>query len=133
MEKVTVKMNREGTFEPVGYKLKELNPKAMLLFATASCAGLTAVSLFRKMQLKPKSFEITLSGTTSTETTVAETLFTAFDIVYNLECGTMEEQARFSHALNLTNDKLCGMLMMMRRIAPVTYNIYIHSTEAVEN
>jgi putative redox protein len=131
MEKVIVRRNRNMGFEPVGTKCSELNPKAMLLYATASCAGLTAVGVFEKMQLHPKNFEITMTGTLSTPTVVAESLFTAFNIEYNLECATTDEQARFSHALNLTNDKYCGMLTMARRIAPVTYNIYIHSTDPV--
>ena len=122
-------MTKGMEFTPVGTKCNELNPKAMMLLATATCAGLTAAGLFKKMQLTPVNFEITMSGTISTETVVAETVFTAFDITYNVECAYLDEQERFSHALTLTNDKYCGMLNMMRRIAPVAHNILIHSTQ----
>ncbi|MBQ8863878.1 MAG: OsmC family protein [Rikenellaceae bacterium] len=129
MEKITVKMTKEMGFVPVGTKCSELNPKALMLLATADCAGRTAVGVFKKMKLTPESFEITVAGTISTDTMVAETVFTAFDITYNVECATLTEQERFSHAINLTHDKYCGMLAMMRRIAPVTHNILIHSNQ----
>ena len=129
MEKITVRMTKGMEFSPVGAKCSELNPKALMLLATATCAGLTAAGIFKKMQLNPSGFEITMSGTISTDTVVAETVFTAFDIVYNIECAHLDEQERYSHALNLTNDKYCGMLTMLRRIAPVSHNILIHSNQ----
>ncbi|MBP3426543.1 MAG: OsmC family protein [Rikenellaceae bacterium] len=129
MEKVTVRMTKSMEFAPVGAKCNELNPKALMLLATATCAGRTAAGIFKKMQLQPEMFEITVSGTISTDTVVPETVFTAFDIVYNVECAHLDEQERYGHALRLTNDKHCGMLAMMRRIAPVSHDILIHSTQ----
>lgn len=130
MESVKIKMTKTMGFETVGTRPASLNPKALMLLAAAKCSGMTAVTLFRKMQIHPKSFENECSGTLSTDHLMPESTFTAIDLTYNVECSTIDEQARVSHALNLTHDKYCGVVKMLRKIAPVAHEIYIHSTES---
>lgn len=109
----------------------KMNPKALMLLGLGRCAGLTAMSIFKKMNIKPESFEIECRGEISTPTLVAESVFTAVNIVYNVECETLSEQGRVSRALNLTHDKYCGMIKMIRKVAPLSHEIYIHSTHSV--
>ena len=109
-------------------KCDKINPKMLMLMALGKCAGLTAMSLFKKMDIRPESFEIECRGEISTPTLVSESVFTAVNIVYNVECATLAEQGRVSRALNLTHDKYCGMVKMMRKVAPLSHEIYIHST-----
>ena len=86
-----------------GAKRDSLNPKEMLLYATAECAGITIMSILAKERVKPKSLEIEMSG-----------------------------ELEVSHAIRLANDTYCGTLQMMRKIAPVSNEIAIVSSESVE-
>lgn len=132
MESVKIKMTKNMGFSLVGSTYAALNPKALMLLAAAKCAGMTTVMLMRKMRLHPKNFEITCSGTLSTDTVSCESVFTAVDFVYNAECSTIDEQARISNAVNLAHEKYCGMVKMMRRVASVSHEVYIHSTEPLK-
>ena len=129
MELVVLKM--KGTDFVTDIKCEKMNPKMLMLTALGRCAGLTALSIFKKMDIRPESFEIECRGEISTPTLVAESVFTAVNIVYTVECQTLAEQGRVSRALNLTHDKYCGMVKMMRKVAPLSHEIYIHSTRPV--
>ena len=130
MEQVTIKL-KGSDFVIDGVKCDKMNPKSLMLLSLARCAGLTALSIFKKMNIKPESFEIECRGEISTPTLVAESVFTSVNIVYNVECATLAEQSKVSHALNLTHDKYCGLVKMMRQVAPLSHEIYIHSTNPV--
>ncbi len=130
--KITIHMNEERSFvlANAGH-LDELNPKEMLLYATADCAGRTIISLLKEHITSVRQMEITMEGTLSTPTVVAESRYTHFNIVYRAECNTLKEQIILSRAINLTHDKYCGLLQMMRRIAPVTHETSIVATNEV--
>lgn len=131
-QNVTVRMTREGKFELAGHaKLSELNPKQMLLFAAADCAGRTVISLLKEKRSAVKNFEIEMHGTLNTPTLVAESRYASFDVVYNIECRTLKEQIDISRAINLTHDKYCGMMQMLKLIAPVAHQIAITATDEV--
>lgn len=131
-QKVTIRMTRDGKFKPAGnIKLSELNPKEMLLFAAADCAGRTVISLLKERSSAVKNFEIAVEGTLNTPTLVAESRYTAIDVIYNIECRTLKEQIDISRAVNLAHDKYCGTMQMLKLIAPVSHQIAITATEEV--
>lgn len=127
MERIAIKL-KGSDFVTDGTRCDKMNPKALLLLALGRCAGLTALSIFKKMNIKPESFEIECRGEISTPTLVAESVFTSINIVYNVECETPDQQGRVNRALTLTHDKYCGMVKMMRKVAPLSHEIYVHST-----
>ena len=134
VEKVTLCMNKDSQFEiKNGTDCNRLNPKEMLLCAAAKCAAMTALEIMGKEKVTPKSFEVAVSGNLSTDTLRAESVFTAFNVVYNAEARTEEEHVKISRALNLTHDKYCGMVKMLNRIAPVSHEIAIVTTEPAAN
>ena len=127
--KITLYMDGDGHFRPDdGRMLDELNPKEMLLYAAADCAGRTIVSLLKEHTSTLKSLTITLEGTLSTPTVVAESTYTRFHVTYRAECHATAEESVISRAINLANDKYCGMLQMLRKIAPTTHEISIVAT-----
>lgn len=132
IEKVTVCMNDDSQFElSNGTTCDRLNPKELLLCAAARCAAMTALGIMDKENVTPKKFEITVSGTLSTDTLKAESIFIDFNVIYNAEARTQEEHVKISRALNLTHDKYCGMVRMLNMIAPVSHEIAIVTTEPV--
>ena len=130
MQIVKLELSADSRFRPVGGRnLSDYNPKELMLAAIADCAGRTALSIMEKMRLEPVAFEIDVEGTLDTGEVRAESRFTALVVTYNITCLRFEDQDRISHALELTHDKHCGLVAMMRRVAPVDRRILIHSIE----
>ena len=130
---VTIEWCHDTTFKLANNEsCDKLNPKQMMLYATAECAGITIMSILAKERIKPKSIEISMSGELDTETVMAKSQYSSFHISYNVECRHIEDQSKISHAINLSNEKYCGTLQMMRKIAPVSHEISIVSSEKVE-
>lgn len=113
-------------------KLDKLNPKELLLYSTALCAGLTLQSITEKERVKLLKIEIKMSGELDTEKVEGRSQLTSFNIAYNIECKHIEEQTKVSHAVQLTTDKYCGGLNMLRKIAPVSHSVSIVSIEVSE-
>ena len=109
--------------------IAHLNPKEYLLYSTALCAGLTLQTILEKERIRPKSLEITVSGRINTDKVEGKSQFESFNIRYNIECTHISDQAKVGYAVNLTNDKYCGNLQMLRKIAPISHEIEIVSTE----
>ncbi len=130
IEKVTLQLTDTANFLPAdGSRCETMNPKALLLYAAAKCAGLTALHILEKQRVRPKRLEIGVSGELSTDTVQSESLFRSFRFYYNVECASDDDQAKVSQAIRLTHDKHCSMVQMLGRIAPVTHEVAIVSTE----
>ncbi len=130
MQIVKLELSADSRFRPIGGRnLSDYNPKELMLAAIADCAGRTALSIMEKMRLEPVAFEIDVEGTLDTGEVRAESRFTALVVTYTVTCLRFEDQDRISHALELTHDKHCGLVAMMRRVAPVDRRILIHSIE----
>ncbi|MEG1622115.1 MAG: OsmC family protein [Alistipes sp.] len=131
-EIVTVQMSQESKVCLLDQMdTNELNPKRLLLYAAAKCAGLTLMHIFEKERATPKRVEITISGELSTDKLMPESIFTSFNVIYNVECGSIDEQTKVSRAVTLTHDKYCGLMRMLRMIAPVSHEIAVVSTEPI--
>ncbi len=131
-QKVTICL-KNGKFQPCGtLKIENLNPKALLLCATAECAGFTIMNLLSKSNVTPKNLEITAEGMLNTPTLQAESIFTDFKISYNVECKTLADQNSVSYAIEMAQEKHCGMIAMLRKIAPVSHDIAIVSSETIK-
>lgn len=130
IEKVTVRLTEEGKFRAIdGPQCDEMNPKELLLYAAAQCSGRTAMLMMEKMRMKPKGLEISYSGDLNTDEVQAESMFRSFHVIYNVECATGDDQEKASRAIGMTHEKYCGLTQMLRRIAPVSHETAIVSTE----
>jgi hypothetical protein len=130
---VTVELLKGSDFKLSGNRrIENLNPKELLLYAAATCAGKTITGILSKMNIVPQTFEITVSGELNTDKVVAQSVYRSFDITYNVYCDTITDQSKVSRAINLANEKYCGLIQMLRKIAPVAYEIAIVSTETTK-
>lgn len=129
VQKITLRMTAEHHFvlEPER-PLESLNPKEMLLYATADCASRTILGLLKEHVNDLTTLSLTLEGVLSTATVVAESKYNSFNIIYSAECRSLKEQMVVSRAINLAHDKYCGMLQMLRRIAPLSHEVSIVTT-----
>lgn len=129
IQKITIQMNDERHFAMSDNRnLNDLNPKELLLYATAYCAGLTIVGLLKEHTSSLRLLELSIEGTLTTPTVVAESKYSHFNIIYRAECPTTKEQIIVSRAINLAHDKYCGMVQMLRRIAPLSHETSIVAT-----
>ena len=129
IQKVTVCL-RNGRFRlPNTAKVEDLNPKALVLCATAQCAGYTIMGILQKHKITPKSLEITVQGTLNTEKLQAESRFRSFLISYNVECKSLDEQQQVSQAIYDAQESKCGLIDLIKCAAPVSYDISVVSTE----
>lgn len=128
--KITISLNAERQFIINDNRtLDKLNPKELMLFAAAKCAGLTIMEILKEHSQALTSLEIGVEGALSTPTLVAESRFQHFNISYNAECPTLKDQLVISRAINLAHDKYCGLIQMYRQIAPLMHQTSIVSTE----
>ena len=129
-QSITIHAKDDGKFvlaKP--HDLEKLNPKELLLYSTALCAGMTTLSIVDKERVKLLKLEIKMSGELDTEKVVGKSQFESFNIAYNIECKHIDDQSKVSHAVQLATDKYCGGLAMLRKIAPVSHSISIVSVE----
>ena len=128
--KITIEMDKNGKFVPVSKKVEEMNPKELILYAAAMCESITMKNILDKENIVPKSAEIEMSGTLDTEEVAAKSVYRSFNILYRIECNTISEQSKIGRAINLTTEKYCGTLQMLRRIAPLSHEVSIVSIES---
>ena len=132
-QSITIRMGENGKFslaEP--QELHHLNPKELLLYSTALCAGLTVHAIAEKERVKLLKLEIKMSGELDTDKVEGRSQFVSFKISYNIECKHIDDQAKVSRAVRLANEKYCGGLVMCSKIAPVSHSISIVSVEVEE-
>lgn len=130
-QKVTVEL-KNGRFRlPNMAKADDLNPKAMVLCATAQCAGFTVMGILQKNKVVPKRLEITIEGTLDTDKLQANSRFHNFSVAYNVECKSINDQPYVSQAIYDAQERECGLIALLKCAAPVSYDISIVSTETV--
>lgn len=131
--KITLQLSADKRFKLIdGRDINELNPKELMLYASADCAGRTIVAMLKEHLASLRVLEISLEGTLSTPTVVAESRFTSFNIIYRAECQTLNDEAVISRAINLTHEKYCGLLQMLRKVAPLSHEVSIVATNDVK-
>lgn len=108
-----------------GKSADTLNPKELLLYATACCAGKTVIAILDKQRIVPEKFEIAMYGELDTDEVTAQSTFKSFRIIYDIVCPPNDDEHKVQQTVKSADEKYCGTLKMMRRIAPVTSEIKI--------
>ncbi len=131
--KITISHTSNYEFEILDNKsLEALNPKELMLYAMAKCAGLTILSILKEHASSLTGLEIEVEGRLSTPTLMAESRFLHFTIIYRAECPKLKDQIIISRAINLAHDKYCGLVQIYRHIAPLMHETSIVSTDQEE-
>lgn len=99
-------------------------PKALMLVALAGCTGMDVAPLFRKMRVRFESLSIDVTAGTSDSIPL---VYTDFHVTYHV-AGNPDDSAKILKAVRLSQDKYCGVTMMMKKIAPVSWEIILNGT-----
>ena len=97
-------------------------PKALMLVALAGCSAMDIIPLFNKMRVR--FTKVTIDVDAGTSDTIPM-VYTSFHMTYHIE-GHPEDAAKMVKAIRLSQEKYCGVGLIMKKIAPITYEIRLN-------
>jgi putative redox protein len=92
-----------------------------MLTALAGCTAMDVISILRKMKVEPDSFSV---ETEADLTDDHPKIFKAIRIVYRLR-GKGIDKDKVKKAVELSQEKYCGVSAMLKMVAPIDYEIVI--------
>ena len=107
--------------EKVGGKDNGPRPKALMLLALAGCTSMDVVSILNKMRMPYDTFSVEVESNKTEEHPV---VYTEFKIVYRFK-GKNLDLDKIRKAVDLSQDRYCGVSAMYKHIGPVTFDIEI--------
>lgn len=103
--------------EPVGVR-----PKPLMLVALAGCTSMDVASLIKKMRLNVKSLSVDISAQKSDQMPIVYTNF-HLDFFF---VAPEDHKERIIKIVSNSQEKYCGVADMLRKIAPISYNVHLN-------
>ena len=97
------------------------SPKALLLSSLGGCTGMDVIMVLRKMRAEPESFTVELDANVTDE---HPQVFDRIHITYRFKGGKVTRE-KAEHAIRLSQDTYCGVSAMLRKAAPIEWDIVI--------
>ncbi|HEY9115137.1 MAG TPA: OsmC family protein [Bacteroidales bacterium] len=107
--------------EKVGGKNSGPRPKPLTLVALGGCTGMDVVSILDKMRVKPDYFNVEVSGEMTEE---HPKYYNKIHLRYIFR-GNDLPMDKLEKAVNLSQEKYCGVSEMLRKAAEITHEIVI--------
>jgi putative redox protein len=117
------------TPERVGGEDQGSIPKPFVLTALSGCTGMDVIALLRKQNIVLKDFNLKVSGEISKQAPIE---YVSAHIIYELN-GNKEDQEAAKDAIMLSQEKICGVSHMLKKIMPVTWQIIYNGDEIFSN
>lgn len=111
----------DNSIEIDGSRQHGFGPKALLLSAVAACSGIDIVDILKKMRVDFTSLEIDVSADQTTE---HPRVYKDIYIVYKIASKKSNED-KLRKAIDLSLEKYCGVSAMLRKNAPIHYELEI--------
>jgi putative redox protein len=119
IDEIEVKVDSHVKFGGQG---KGPRPKPLLLFSLAGCTGMDVVSLLKKMRVDFAALEIKVSAELTED---HPKYYHKIHLAY-LFSGEDLDAGKIEKAVNLSQDKYCGVSYMLSKTAEITYEIRIN-------
>lgn|GEM_PF-1000898 len=94
-------------------------PKALMLASLAGCTGMDVVSLLHKMRVKFSDLSITVEAWQTTE---PPKIYKEVMVIYKIRT-TAANHAKMKKAVDLSQEKYCGVSAMFRAFCKLEYKI----------
>jgi len=107
--------------ESVGGKNQGPRPKPLTLVSLGGCTGMDVVSILKKMRVEPKYFNIEVSGELTED---HPKYYHKIHLVYSFK-GENLALDKIEKAVNLSQDRYCGVSELLKKGAEITYEIKI--------
>lgn len=96
-------------------------PKALMLASLAGCTGMDVISILKKMRVEPESFAMRIEAEMTEE---HPKHYSAIHIIYEFKGSDLDEE-KLRKAIDLSQERYCGVSAVYRKAMPVTYEIKI--------
>lgn len=107
--------------EKVGGQNKGPKPKGLVLTALVGCTAMDVVSILRKMRIEPDTFSVEAETELTDE---HPKVFKNIVITYRLKGDNLTED-KVEKAVQLSQDRYCGVSAMLKKAVPIEYKIII--------
>jgi putative redox protein len=97
-----------------------VRPKALILSSLAGCTAIDVVELLRKMRVDYSEFRIDVSGELTEE---HPKTYHTIHLTYFIKLNNDAERDKFEKAVNLSQDKYCGVTAMVKKFADLKVKI----------
>lgn len=104
-------------------------PKPFVLTALSGCTGMDVIALLRKQGKELTELNLKVSGEISKQQPIE---YVAANIVYEMKGNAEDEQAAYD-AVTTSQEKICGVSHMLKKIMPVTWQILYNGKEIFNN
>lgn len=126
LEKMQFQVQQDGhTFlidaaEEHGGEEKGVRPKALILTALAGCTAMDVVSLLNKMKVEYSDLSISTEGELTDE---HPKIYHKVWLTYHIKLAHAEDKEKMQKAVNLSQERYCGVAAMVRKFAELEVNI----------
>ena len=96
-------------------------PKELMLASLAGCTGMDVISILKKMRIEPTSFNIQIEAGLTEE---HPKHYDSMHLIYEFSGEGLEED-KIRKAIELSQDRYCGVSAVYRKAMPITFEIRI--------
>lgn len=107
--------------EPVGGENRGPRPKPLMMVALAGCTGMDVISILNKMRVEVTDFNVLVEGDLTEE---HPKQFSQMHLVYEFK-GKDLPMDKLEKAVNLSQEKYCGVSAMYKKAFGITSEIRI--------
>lgn len=104
-------------------------PKPFVLTALSGCTGMDVVALLRKGNKEVTDFDLRVAGEISKQAPIE---YVSVHLVYNFK-GPLENQQAALEAVMASQERLCGVSSMLKKIIPVTWEVHYNGRPLFNN
>lgn len=97
------------------------SPKILMLSALAGCTGMDVVSILEKMRVELEGFEVNIEADLTDE---HPKHYSSMHIIYQFK-GKDLPMDKLQKAIDLSQERYCGVSFMYKQFAKITYEIKI--------
>ena len=103
-------------------------PKELVLMGLIGCTGMDVVSLLTKMRVPFKDFSVSAEAELTTE---HPKIFSKIHIIYTI-IGDNIDKAKVEKAITLSQERYCGVTVMLEKSSKITHSFYINKEKQGE-
>jgi putative redox protein len=104
-------------------------PKPFILTALTGCAGMDVISLLRKAGKQVNDFTLRVEGEITKQPPIE---YTEIHLVYDLN-GDKNLEQDVLNAITHSQEKMCGVSIMLKKIIPVTWEVIYNGQQIFNN
>ena len=103
------------------------SPKSLMMAALAGCTGVDIVAILGKMRMEFATLRIVVEAELSEE---VPAVYRAMHLRYEIE-GDRVERDKVVKAVQLSQEKYCGVSAMYRRIMEISWEVVVNGEKVV--